>query len=180
MVLRYLPKVTVQCCQDFNAQLWCQSWSPRFAFFVAASFRFQPWGNLTKNVEDVMGKLVDALIEMLQTLQLESLILVGKLDIFNSQKWLNYWQTCDVAVWPFFVCVAENHPSQTVHINSRPTENTWVYRFHESSFAKCPYPNLSYQKRLFVEWHFLSLPTLANEYVCEIVTLEFRGNEQWK
>lgn len=36
---------------------------------------------------------------MLNTLELDTLILAGKLDIFNNDKWFDYWTTCRVTVF---------------------------------------------------------------------------------
>jgi len=36
---------------------------------------------------------------MLNTLDLQDLILVGKLDIFNNSKWKLYWKNCTAQVY---------------------------------------------------------------------------------
>ena len=39
---------------------------------------------------------MNALFRLLNTLSLDELVLVGKLDIFSNEKWKEYWAVCNV------------------------------------------------------------------------------------
>jgi hypothetical protein len=43
--------------------------------------------------------VTNILKDMLLTLNLQCLILVGKLQIFNNSQWKSYWETCNVQVF---------------------------------------------------------------------------------
>ena len=49
-------------------------------------------------IAELEGIIVDSLIQMLSTLSLQDLILIGRLDLFNNSKWKQYWKHCNVPV----------------------------------------------------------------------------------
>jgi len=119
-------------------------------------------------IAEIEENVVFALIKMLKSMELQDLVLSGKLDLFNNGAWKAYWKDCNV---------------QTISIQDRLRTQGFIYFI--KNHAKNPFTTTLILKRdltlndIFYLYYYLNENTTVKNFQMAFVDTGVENNSNF-